>query len=247
MQAMGFPHFRYQTVSSTNDVARELLRQFPCVFVSALFQTRGRGRHGRSWFGEFGNNVYCSLGIRHAHLLSASEAASYLALGALALWETVSTLTTAPEMFRVKYPNDLLGRCPDGIWRKLAGVLVEHIRKPTEQLTIIGIGLNVRQTSFPPSLVESATSLALLGFDIAPEEALQHLKGSLEALSSTSPAELLQRWRAVLKLEGQRLLVQGKPGIWTARRLLDDGRLEIEHCGMRTFVTDGDSIRYVFD
>lgn len=244
---MSLLHFQYQTVSSTNDVARELLQRFPVVLVSALYQTHGRGRHGREWLGEFGKNIYCSLGVRHDHPLSACEAASYLALGALALWETVSVLTTTPELFRVKYPNDLLGRCPDGTWRKLAGVLVEHVRKPDEHLTVVGIGLNVQQTSFPPSLAQTATSLALLGFDITPEEALQRLKHSLEVLVPLSPAELLQCWRGLLNIEGQRILVHGEPGIWTARRLYDDGRLEIEHNGHRIIITDGDSIRYVFE
>ncbi len=243
---MGFLHFHYPAVSSTNDVARELLRDFPCVFVSALYQYRGRGRHGREWFGDLGQNVYCSLGIRHEHPLSAVEAASLLALGALALWDTVSRLTSTPELFLIKYPNDLLGRCPDGSWRKLAGVLVEQVRGTAEHVSIIGIGLNVRQKTFPPSLVHTATSLALLGFDIAPETALQSLKSALEALHTIPPAELVHRWRALLNIEGRRMVVSGKPGIWTARALHDDGKLELEQHGVRIFVTDGDSIRYVF-
>lgn len=243
---MNLPHFRYECVTSTNDCARELLRDYPAVFVSALYQYQGRGRHGRSWVGDFGKNVYCSLGLRHRHPPSPSEAAALLALGAVAVWETVTAETHTPSLFLLKYPNDLLGRCPDGVWRKLSGVLVEHIAFPQNPASVIGIGINVQQTQFPPSLRPTATSLALMGFELTPEALLQRLYHTLQGLLPLPPAELLQRWRSLLQLEGRLVALQGQPGLWRVRALRDDGSIELEHNGKHLIATDGDSLRYLF-
>jgi|LJSS01.1.fsa_nt_gb BirA family biotin operon repressor/biotin-[acetyl-CoA-carboxylase] ligase len=242
---MGFPHFQYTSVTSTNDVARELLREYPAVFVSALYQTRGRGRHGRPWLGDAGKNVYCSLGLRHPHAVSPREAAALLALGAVAVWETVEVLTQTPALFMLKYPNDLLGRCPDGAWRKVAGVLVEHASLDSTPISVIGIGINVGQTEFPASLSSTATSLAVMGFSLTPHQVLEQLKGALERLSNESPETLFERWSMLLQIEGRLIRVQGMSGLWRVLRLREDGGLEVECNGSRLVVTDGDTIRYL--
>lgn len=242
---MLLPHFRYRHVTSTNTVALELLRQHPAVFVSTLYQTHGRGRHGRPWFGEYGKNVYCTLGLRQSHSPLTSSAAAYLALGAIAVWDTVMSLTEAAPIFLLKYPNDLLGRCPDGIWRKLSGVLVEHTTVERHRVYLIGIGINVQQRSFPQTLVATATSLALLGFELSPAQVLYRLKQVVELLCDRPPGELVSRWRGLLQLEGRLLHIHGRPGVWRAVMLHEDGRLEVEQDGTRLMITDGDSIRYI--
>ncbi|MCS6965443.1 MAG: biotin--[acetyl-CoA-carboxylase] ligase [Candidatus Kapabacteria bacterium] len=243
---MEIPHFRYGSVSSTNDVARELLRDLPAVFVSAQYQERGRGRHGRPWIGDHGANIYCSLGLRHLQPLSAQAIPGLIALGAIATWETIIALTDSPTLFLLKFPNDMLGRCPDGSWRKLAGILVEHIAIPNGPASIIGIGINICQTKFPSPLAARSTSLSLLGFNLAPEDVLFPLKQNLEALLSLSSAELFHRWRSLLQIEGRLLTLQGHPGLWRAIALRDDGGLEVEQHGIRIVLTNGDSVQYVF-
>ncbi len=240
---MLLPHFHYGQVTSTNTVALELLRRYPAVFVSALYQTHGRGRHGRSWFGEHGKNVYCTIGLRQPR--RTSPVIAHLALGAVAVWDTVTGLTGTSSIFLLKYPNDLLGRCPDGVWRKLSGVLVEHTTVEGHSAFLIGIGINVQQRTFPQSLAAVATSLALLGFELTPEQVLSRLKQLLEGLCDRPPEELLNRWRGLLQVEGRLMYIQGKPGLWKAIALHDDGRLEVEQKGVRLMLTDGDSIRYV--
>ncbi|MCS7176123.1 MAG: biotin--[acetyl-CoA-carboxylase] ligase [Candidatus Kapabacteria bacterium] len=243
---MQIPHFRYDSLISTNDQARELLREYPVVFVSALYQSHGRGRRGRTWIGEPGKNVYCSLGQRRPFPSSPQDTIALMALGAVAVWETVTSLTASSDVFLLKYPNDLLGRHPDGRWRKLAGILVEQ--RPLPELhafaSIVGIGLNVQQTCFPPSLASSATSLALLGFSVGVEEVLETLLQRLEQLLPLSSPTLIALWRARLDIEGRLLRIEGRPGIWRAVAVHDDGRLEVEQSGVKMFVTDGDTIRY---
>jgi BirA family biotin operon repressor/biotin-[acetyl-CoA-carboxylase] ligase len=81
-----------ETVTSTNDVAKHLLHQASGsmaaerVFaVTADVQTGGRGRNGKSWSGLAGENVYCSIALRHAgRTPSIQELVVLQAIGCLA-------------------------------------------------------------------------------------------------------------------------------------------------------------------
>jgi BirA family biotin operon repressor/biotin-[acetyl-CoA-carboxylase] ligase len=82
---------------------------------------------------------------------------------------------------RLKWPNDLLA--PGG--GKLAGILVERV---DAALAVVGIGINVRQTSVELP-VEAATSLALVtGRAVDRGELLVAVLGEL--------ASRLDAWRA---------------------------------------------------
>jgi BirA family biotin operon repressor/biotin-[acetyl-CoA-carboxylase] ligase len=72
---------------------------------------------------------------------------------ALALRDTVQVHVPAA----VKWPNDLYLN-----GRKTAGVLIQNsLGSAGMQSSVVGIGLNVNQTDFPPELSGKATSLAL--------------------------------------------------------------------------------------
>lgn len=58
---------------------------------------------------------------------------------------------------RVRWPNDLL---LEG--KKLGGILTELLRdRDGREVPVIGIGVNLNQTSFPAEISETATSLAM--------------------------------------------------------------------------------------
>ena len=54
---MKFKIFKYNIVSSTNDIAIELIRKkkYENGFVYALMQKKGRGRYGNKWISKRGN------------------------------------------------------------------------------------------------------------------------------------------------------------------------------------------------
>jgi len=238
-------HVHLRSVSSTNDYAQELLSERSPVLVSAEHQWRGRGRLGRSWVGDYGKNVYCSLGLRHSAPPTPQQLTALQALGCIAAYTVVQHYVQPHHRCLLKYPNDVLAHCPDGRWRKLAGVLVEHTFSGTRCLaSVIGIGINVEQSSFPPELQDRATSLALLGIHCSAERVLEQLKQQLQALLAVPAAQLIERWRQMLQLEGRLLSIVGREGTWRAIALHEDGRLEVAQNGIHLFVTDGDSIRY---
>ena len=130
--------------------------------VRADFQTAGRGRHGRSWEGNAGANLYVSYALSAAGLGPERLFALSQNL-ALAVRGLVEALTAADDV-RVKWPNDVLAGD-----RKVAGLLLEStLQSGGVAFVVAGIGLNVNQTDF--AAAPGATSLALLRghpFDVA--------------------------------------------------------------------------------
>jgi BirA family biotin operon repressor/biotin-[acetyl-CoA-carboxylase] ligase len=120
--------------------------------VLADQQTRGRGAHGREWLSPAGTDLYFSVVTRPA-VEPASTALITLATG-LGVRDAVASLLPNSSVL-VKWPND--------IWierRKCAGVLVESRTVGMRiDSVIIGVGLNVNRTQWPPELAGAATSL----------------------------------------------------------------------------------------
>jgi len=129
---------------STQDEAFRLLQKYPIVLVIARRQTAGRGRRGHTWWSPEGG-LYLSIGWKEL------EAEKALLLNLIAPLSIVELLREVGIESRIKLPNDIVIHD-----RKIAGILVEQRGKDT----VLGIGLNVNQTSFPPGM--GATSLKLL-------------------------------------------------------------------------------------
>jgi BirA family transcriptional regulator, biotin operon repressor / biotin---[acetyl-CoA-carboxylase] ligase len=137
--------FSYGTVTSTNDLARELP---PWSAVRAQKQTAGRGRFGRQFVSDPGG-LWLS-----ASLPAAGGAGRWngfsLMLGShlLHMLENLEV----PDV-RLRWPNDLMSGK-----KKLAGLLIEQ--GPRETLTV-GIGMNVVNSPWDhdSSLAETTTRL----------------------------------------------------------------------------------------
>jgi len=232
-------------VTSTNDYAKELLRTHPAVFVTALHQTAGRGRNGKDWLGDYGLNAYCSVGLAHGGPVSVDEAASYMGRGALSVINALRAVAPS-QTFRLKYPNDVQG-WTGGQWAKIAGTLVEHEYMGDRcTSTVIGMGVNIGQKTFPENIAQPSTSLFLLGSDISLGTFMDILKGAIERYLEIPWRNVHDEWCGELDLEGMEVRVVGAEGRWKVRQVLADGRLEVQHTHTHTtrVLTDGDSIRY---
>lgn len=239
------PIFHFSTVESTNDIARELLANEPIVVVVADEQTRGRGRHGKQWVGERGENLYCSIGIVQNRALTPAESASYQAKGALAVAETLRGI--APHIkFCLKYPNDIVVKGEDGLVRKISGILVEHdYLGSIVQHTIIGIGINNAQKEFPALAKDIATSLGQLGVEISNWELMDLLQRNIARRLHAH--NIIEEWRRELNIEGKRLTLHAGKEAFTVRSVLDDGTLLADAGGGNVIIYTGDSFRYDID
>ena len=189
-------------------------------------QRGGRGRHGRRWVAPPGTSVLASILLRPPRDRPVPELSL---VAALAVAEAINEATGSSA--QVKWPNDVL---LEG--RKVAGILAE-LRGST---VVVGIGVNVNQSDAdlpsdaptPPGSLRAITGAvhdraALLGsilvrledrYDVWRTGGLAALHGEIEARDF---------------LRGRRVSVDGSEV--TARRILPDGRLEIE--------TDGGELR----
>lgn len=224
---IGSPMFRHDVVESTQDVAREMAERgaAPGTVVAANFQTRGRGRRGRTWHAPPGANV-CLTVIGPP--VSADVAWQIALVAGLAVAEGVAAVAGAPA--RVRFPNDvLLGPL------KLAGVLVETTPGADgEVIPLLGIGVNVNVAEFPPELRDSATSLEratglrrdVVGVERAVLAALGRRWSEWER---DGLAATLARWRPLLASEARRtFLIDGERVACRVRDLAPDGTLTVE-------------------
>jgi BirA family biotin operon repressor/biotin-[acetyl-CoA-carboxylase] ligase len=150
----------FSSVGSTNDVAAVLAAADDSegAVVIADTQTAGRGRRGHTWFSPAGSGLYVSLVLAPGRACtSADRAVALLTLTAgVALAEAVERMTGLKA--DIKWPNDLLiGR------RKLAGILAEGVARrgvaSSTTWVVLGYGLNVSPSAYPPELTGLVTSL----------------------------------------------------------------------------------------
>ncbi|NQW30610.1 MAG: biotin--[acetyl-CoA-carboxylase] ligase [Ignavibacteria bacterium] len=237
--------FHLPSVTSTNDYAKELLRTYPYVFVSALHQTNGRGRKGRIWHGDFGANVYCSIGIKHTQPQSVQELSIFMAKGALAALKVVR-MAAPNTLSTLKYPNDVISSI-DGEWYKIAGTIVEHEFQGGKcESTIVGIGINVDQVEFPDTITQRCTSLRLLGADADLSNIINLLKKTYTELQYAGVQKLYENWVHELNIVGKSIRIFSENGIWIVVRVQEDGRLVARNVvtQIERTVSDVDTIRY---
>jgi BirA family biotin operon repressor/biotin-[acetyl-CoA-carboxylase] ligase len=143
---------------STNDLAARRGQEGAAegLLVVADRQTAGRGRLGRSWHSSPGDNLTFSLLLRPSCLVPALPPLTLLT--GVVLARVLATLGLRP---RLKWPNDVVIE-EKGVSRKLVGILTEMASERDRiKHLVIGVGVNVNTTDFPPELSSRATSLRM--------------------------------------------------------------------------------------
>lgn len=165
---------RLDKVDSTNSYALNLLKGRPPAegyVVWALEQFAGRGQRGNSWLVKPGANLTFSI-ILHPLFLPVTEQFWLTKAIALAVAEFVSSCLQSVSLpVSIKWPNDIYVND-----QKIAGILIENVlERSTIKYSVAGIGININQETFDPS-VPNATSLKLLlGSDFELENCLHNL------------------------------------------------------------------------
>ena len=156
----------FELIGSTNDVAASALSPKPLALgepsavreglvVIADQQTSGRGRRGHTRFSPAGAGLYVSVVLAPAAARTdPARATTLLTLAAgVALAQGVEHATGL--RVDLKWPNDL-----QVTRRKLGGILAESSGAGDAIATVVvGYGINVLATAFPPELRDRATSL----------------------------------------------------------------------------------------
>ena len=133
---MKFEIFKFENVTSTNDVAINLIkekqREFGCVYANT--QTKGRGTHGRVWFSDRGNlfaSIFFPLKNSYPPFNEFSIINPVIISGVIKHF-------CNRENINLKFPNDVLVN-----GKKICGILQELVTSNNKKFLIIGIGINV--------------------------------------------------------------------------------------------------------
>jgi BirA family biotin operon repressor/biotin-[acetyl-CoA-carboxylase] ligase len=149
--------YSFETIDSTNNCARALAGCWAeeGTLVLAERQTAGRGRLGRTWLANPYENLTFSIILRPT---LPPEALNLLPLyAAVAVAEAIEH--ESGLSVECKWPNDLLIG-----GKKTAGILLEgSLKEEGLDYVVLGIGVNVNQTTFPEDISPRATSLKVQG------------------------------------------------------------------------------------
>jgi BirA family biotin operon repressor/biotin-[acetyl-CoA-carboxylase] ligase len=171
-------------VGSTQDVAFSILNDdSPYGVVLAKDQKTGRGRRSREWVSTPGDSLTMSLIFREY----ADHPAPHLIGMALAIG--VAGLIHA----QLQWPNDLTVR------KKKIGGLITEVKPDSHgrMVPIVGVGINLNQTTFPETIVDRAISLyQVSGRTHDAKIVAENIVGRLERVPEPdSWSSLVQAWQ----------------------------------------------------
>ena len=148
----------FDTIDSTNNEAKRHIATLDNLSVlSAMEQTEGRGQRGNTWSARPGENLTFSIVMKFGHEgLTPIRALDQFVISEIAALSVVDILGRHDIEAKVKWPNDIYVGS-----KKICGILIENsVRGAFLATSIVGIGLNINQTTFHPSL-PNPTSMAL--------------------------------------------------------------------------------------
>ena len=133
---MKFEIFKFESVTSTNDVAINLIneKRKECGYVYADIQRKGRGTHGREWISDKGNlfgSIFFPLKSNYPPFNEFSIISPIIISGVIKHFCEEKNIT-------LKFPNDIFVN-----GKKICGILQELITSNSKKFLIIGIGMNI--------------------------------------------------------------------------------------------------------
>ena len=138
---------------SSNDEARKTIDSLDNLSVIAVrCQTKGRGQRTNIWETAPGKNLTFTIVLKNLAILPCEQ----IAISQITALSVVDFLAMHGITAKIKLPNDIyVGG------KKICGILIENsICSNRLRWSIVGIGINVNQTTFPSSL-PNPTSILL--------------------------------------------------------------------------------------
>ena len=133
---MKFEIFKFENVTSTNDIAINLIKneqkETGCVYADT--QTKGRGTHGREWISGKGNlfgSIFFPLRNKYPPFNEFST------INPLIISDVLKHFCKKKNI-NLKFPNDIFVN-----EKKICGILQELIVSNNRKFLIIGIGVNI--------------------------------------------------------------------------------------------------------
>lgn len=227
---IGIPFIELQQVESTNNYATGAIHAGMAQHGTAVFahhQTKGKGQRNKQWHGDANKNIALSIIIK-PNALSLSQSFLLSMTAAVAVQRFLKTY--AGEEVKIKWPNDVYWQD-----RKAAGILIENVVQGTDwKWCVIGIGMNVNQTTFDEVAVRAVSLKQITGKDFNPlqlaKELCRYLEDALAELK-TFEAILVAYYKSNLYRLGETVLFKKENRVFRATvvDVTATGQLVVKH------------------
>lgn len=227
----------YDTIGSTNDVAKQLCRESQKKFlVLANEQTNGRGRQGKTFFSPKNSGLYFSLTVN-------TDSPEFDFTGvtcavAVACVRAIEKLTDLRP--QIKWVNDIYIS-----GRKVCGILVQAVSNNNRiEKLVIGVGINISTENFPDDIRNIAGSL-----DKNPDRSIfaAEIVNNIRELLNQKSDEYLGEYRQKSNVLGKEIVyIQNNVShCATAVDIDEKGGLVVEENGKKITLTSGEiSLRF---
>jgi len=167
---------KLNATTSSNSYLRDLSKKVETpdwTVVTAEFQFQGRGLARSEWISDKGKNLLCSVLMRFDELKIAN---SFYLSCAISIGVYNALKKCSIPFLSVKWPNDIMSGS-----KKLGGILIENSLK-NEHIyqSIVGLGLNVNQGSFPDYLPDAISMRQIKNIEYNRDEILEIIVNSIQ-------------------------------------------------------------------
>lgn len=223
---------RFDSIGSTNTEAIEQAKKGADegLCIVAQEQTAGRGRQGRAWASGKDAGLYFSIVLRPR--IDNRFVPLITLMTAVAVYDVLRDIGLEPD---IKWPNDLHIN-----EKKICGILAEVAETPKGRAIIVGTGINLNSSNYPPEIVDTATSIEEeTGAPADREQILTLLTRSLSVYcdilyNPNGPAAVRDAWAKRSSYHSGkevRVTLPGSTLTGVTRGIAEDGALIIETPG----------------
>jgi BirA family biotin operon repressor/biotin-[acetyl-CoA-carboxylase] ligase len=218
---------RLDNTDSTNNYAMQLVNDDKAhngLTITARSQHSGKGQRGRKWTDAPGKSLLMSIIITPQMPISSQFAFS--ASIAVAVVNVLQKLLPDCTV-HIKWPNDIIVND-----KKAGGILIENIlRGSLWTHSIVGIGLNILQESFPDNLPAAISLMIACGQPLQVDDIRDQLRSAIVACSARQVKipVVMEAYNQLLFRRGQQQLFTGNDEAWYATivQAHEDGTLEV--------------------
>ena len=202
---MGFMVVHFARVSSTQEIAKSILKENTVVLADTM--DGGYGRMHRRWFAPFGG-LWMSVILRAREDIQLMNLATGVAV--------VESLKKFNINANLKWPNDVIYR-----EKKLCGILGETHK----DFAIIGVGINLKN-EIPEEIRDVAIGLPWIDRD----ELLPVLLDEIEIQIDKNPQEIIESWKKYDITLGKKVKITDRNEMYEgiAKDIARDGHLIVK-------------------
>ncbi|KXO16196.1 biotin--[acetyl-CoA-carboxylase] ligase [Peptoniphilus sp. GNH] len=222
----------FDEITSTNDfLKKEILSRDNLEVCLADFQTKGRGRFGRTFESPRGRGIYMSLVLKDTFI----DIDSILTLRiGLAVYEALKAYS---DNLKLKWVNDIYLN-----EKKLGGILIEGVYNPFKQKIdrlVAGIGINVLAADMP---IELRDKVSFLNTKTSRNELIASILNEIFTIRNKTSEYVVENFEKLNLLKGRYIsyMVEGREAFGKVLGISKDGFLELEVGNEKILLNSGE-------